>query len=859
MTAFKRAYSDVPHKRAMKKLTIILSFIAGINVPLHAQTNPNMAANCGTALTLQNNNAAQNTDISQASVTISPTKILPVPSKKIAHKPDPTDTLKQIIIPGETSVDNIEQVIIRALQLGNNQDHPAFETVKGKDLQLRNVGQDIPMLLQHQTGIVSTSDAGNGIGYTGIRIRGSDATRTHISINGVPINDAESQGTFWVNMPDLASSTQNIHIQRGVGSSVHGAGAFGAGVMIQTGTDQVDKAEFDLAYGSFNTRKITGKLYSPVFKIGQQDWTYNLRISHIGSNGFVNRASTELYGYMGSLQSQNARGWNHKFMAFGGVEKTFQAWWGIPIEKYNMGNPNPTNADSQALNNHYTRNIGMYRNNQDSQNLFNSNPNQYNYYLFPNETDNYQQHHFHYYSSKNISPNLNVNNTLYYTYGSGYFEQFRFQDELSYYGLPTRINGTDTSNTANIVRQRWLQNHLIGINSHLNWRINKANQLLTGFGASRYLGQHYGRVITVGNPINDVEIIEPSTDITTSLPREYYRSSGNKTDINAFAKYIYTSQALIGFSAFADAQIRYVRHDGFGTDNDLKNIDFLGEFLFFNPKAGINFNQKHRNANSNYQASVSVSNREPARSDFVDNVTNTIPKPERLIDYELGYTYTHKNASQIKISAYYMDYYNQLVLTGALNDVGAPLRQNVDRSYRTGIEIGTQLPVIQEQNHTLRLIANGAFSQNRIAESPASWIDYLDFSTFDTVYKNAPIAYSPDIVASAGFHYEFRKNSHTYELQYLQKYVSQQFLDNTGDQGRSIPSYTFSELQLAYYRPLSDQRSVQVKLQIQNIFNNRYLNNGYTWGYRYDQQLTQEVFVFPSAPTNITLAVSMLF
>jgi iron complex outermembrane receptor protein len=363
----------------------------------------------------------------------------------------------------------------------------------------------------------------------------------------------------------------------------------------------------------------------------------------------------------------------------------------------------------------------------------------------------------------------------------------------------------------------------------------------------------------VGNPINDVEIIEKDPTLTTTLPQEYYRSSGNKTDLNAFAKYMFTSMSLPGLSAFADAQIRYVRHDGQGTDNDLKPIDFLGEFLFFNPKAGINFNQNHRNANSNYQASVAVSNREPARSDFVDNIAGNIPKPERLIDYELGYAYTHKNASQIKINAYYMDYYNQLVLTGALNDVGAPLRQNVDRSYRAGIEIGTQLPLIQQQNHTLRLIANGAFSQNRIAESPASWVDYLDFSTFDTIYKNAPIAYSPDIVASAGFHYEFRKNSNTYELQYLQKYVSQQFLDNTGDPSRSIPSYTFSELQLAYHRPLSDQRSVQFKLQVQNIFNNRYLNNGYTWGYRYDRQLTQEVFVFPSAPTNFTLAISILF
>jgi iron complex outermembrane receptor protein len=237
------------------------------------------------------------------------------------------------------------------------------------------------MLLQHQTGIVSTSDAGNGIGYTGIRMRGSDATRTHISINGVPINDAESQGTFFVNMPDLASSAQNIYIQRGVGSSVHGAGAFGGGIMIQTGNNKYDKAEFDLTYGSFNTRKITAKLYSPLIEIADKNWTYNLRISHIGSNGFVDRSNTELYGYMASLQNQLKDGWNHKFMIFGGAEKTAQAWWGIPIEKYNMGNRNPTASDSQALNDHYTRNIGMYRNNQDSLNLFNSNPNQYNYYL----------------------------------------------------------------------------------------------------------------------------------------------------------------------------------------------------------------------------------------------------------------------------------------------------------------------------------------------------------------------------------------------------------------------------------------------------------------------------------------------
>ena len=753
----------------------------------------------------------------------------------------------------------IEEVIIRAFQRNQNQAHPAFETIKAKDLKLRNVGQDIPMLLQHQTGIVSTSDAGNGIGYTGIRMRGSDATRTHISVNGVPINDAESQGTFWVNMPDLASSAQNIHIQRGVGSSVHGAGAFGGGVMIQTGNNVYDKAEFDLAYGSFNTRKITAKFYSPIFELGTKNWTYDIRISHIGSQGFINRSNTELYGYMASIQNITTTGWNHKFMIFGGAEKTAQAWWGIPIEKYNLGKENPNTEDNQALNDHYVRNIGTYRNNQDSINLFNSNPNQYNYYLYPNETDNYKQHHFHYYSYKNFGSKINLNNTVYYTYGSGYFEQFRFQDELSYYGLPLRMTGGDTSDIANLVRQRWLENHLIGINTHLNLRINNQHQLLSGIGASRYLGQHFGRVVSAGSPINDVQTIDKDPNITDVLPSEYYRSSGNKTDINVFSKYVYNSNAIVGLNAFADAQIRYVRHDGKGTDNDLLHIDFLGEFLFFNPKAGINYYQNHRRSSSNYQASISVGNREPARSDFVDNILGNIPKPERLIDYELGYTWKNQKYTQVNFNAYYMDYYNQLVLTGALNDVGTPLRKNVDRSYRRGIELGIQTPIIQGQNHTLGLIANAAISQNRIIQSPASWVDYVDYSTFDTVYQNAPIAYSPDVVASAGFHYEIRKNSNTYELQYLQKYVSQQYLDNTGDPTRSIPSYTFSEIQLAYYKPLTEQRSIQVKLQVQNVFNNRYLNNGYTWGYLYDRQLTQEVFVFPSAPTNFTLAISMMW
>lgn len=785
-------------------------------------------------------------------------------SQNIEIKPTKDSTEPRIIseiLPANTPIakENIEEVIIRAFQNGRNQAHPAFEILKAKDLSLRNLGQDIPMLLQHQTGIVSTSDAGNGVGYTGIRMRGSDATRTHISINGVPINDAESQGTFWVNMPDLASSAQKIHIQRGVGSSVHGAGAFGGSVMIQTGSNPSNSGEIDVTYGSFNTRKLTAKYHGPSTRVGNRNWKTDFRLSHIGSDGFIDRARSELYGYLLSTESQSSEhyGWNHKIMAFGGVQKTYQAWWGIPIEKYRLLQPNPSSADSQALRDHYTRNVGMYRNNQDSANLFNSNPNTYNYYLYPNEIDHYQQHHLHYYLSKNISPKTQFNSTLYYTYGQGYFEQFRFQDELSYYNLPAILEGTDSIYSGNLVRRRWLQNHLIGINTHLQHEFNNQLRLFAGIGASQYLGQHFGNVVAVGNPSNNVEEIQLNPQYLPKLPLEYYRSSGNKTDINGFVKLQYQDQN--GLSAFADAQLRYVRHSGKGNDNDLLTIDFLGEFLFFNPKAGLNYKKSHTWGESLIQASASVAHREPARSDFVDNPNQNIPKPERLIDYELAYNIFHQNSSAWSINLYYMDYYNQLVLTGAVNDVGTPLRQNVDRSYRAGIEISGNQVLWNTDNHKIRFIGNAAFSQNRILRSPASWIDYADFSVFDTVYNEAPIAYSPEIVASAGINYQLRDENKQYEFQYLHKYVSQQFLDNTGDLTRSLPAYNFAELQVAYAQTLKNKDVLKLKVQIQNIFNSQFLNNGYTWGYLYNRQLTQEVFVFPSAPSNISVSLSYLW
>ena len=764
----------------------------------------------------------------------------------------------------------MEGVIIRAYRRSGKASMAANETVKAEDLKIRNNGQDLPMLLQHQTGIVVTSDAGNGIGYTGIRVRGSDATRTNISVNGVPINDAESQGTFWVNMPDLASSAKNVHIQRGVGSSVHGAGAFGASVLIETGGALNRSTELNMSYGSFNSRKITAKHSSGIKSLrGRKQISYDIRLSHIGSDGFIDRASTNLYGYMASVQLEGKRNWRHKLLAFGGWEKTYQAWWGIPIEKYRLGDPNKTitATDSQNLKDHYLRNIGMYRNNQDSANLFGSNPNTYNYYNYPNETDNYTQHHLHYYLMKNLSAKWEFNATAYYTFGQGYFEQFRFQDELNYYGINPIINGADTQKISNLIRQRWLQNHLIGLNLNLFHTINSSNYLQIGFGGNRYIGTHFGVVPEIGQPTNDVtRISQFNQQNPAALPVEYYTSTGNKTDLSSFLKLNHTSSIIPGFQAFADLQLRYVNHTGKGTDNDLLNIDFQGEFLFFNPKVGIHYFYDADRVKHNWDASVSMGNREPARSDFTDNKKGQIPVPERLIDYELGYSIDLKRA-KFSFTGYYMDYQNQLVLTGALNDVGTPLRQNVAKSYRRGIELASTIRLFSVQKyksldtkHDLFLNFNAAFSQNRIQKLTANWIDYADYSSVDSVFNETPIAYSPDLVGSAGLTYRYKPgNKKQLELQLLQKYVGKQYLDNTGDDYRSIPSYTFTELNASYQHKW-DGHALRFGINVQNVFNDYFVNNGYTWGYMYgSRNVVQEVFVFPSAPRNLNVNVSWIF
>ena len=807
-----------------------------------------------------------------------------------------------------TDIEAIEAAMVNAVNLGkprNNLSSVVISIQQKNPLTVENLGRDIPFLTQSLANVISTSDAGNGIGYSGIRVRGSDATRTNITINGVPINDAESQGTFWVNMPDLSSSIGSLSLTKGAGLSTHGAGAFGATLAIGTETNSNEPYyQIDQSLGSFGTIRTTLKGALKPIKLSNQETLFiSARLSEILSDGFVDRASSNLLGYQTAIAyekktpkprkmpadkdnvlpgDKGAKITDYhytrvKFLAFGGKETTYQAWWGVPIEKYNLGQTYDS-TNFAALQNHYLRNSGFqgatYRNGIDSSNLFNANPNRYNYYTYDNEVDNYQQHHQHLYLTHDYFGKRHHRKqwaaTLYHTFGTGYFEQFRYGDAFSKYNIPPIRMAGDTNITvllsaSDLVRRRWLRNNLIGVNLHHSIEQNKNNWLF-GLGANQYYGNHFGQV---------TKILALSTP-EQNPPREYYRGIGNKSDVNAFVKFNRRFTYGIGDrtrgNVFADLQLRKVNHVGSGTDNDLRTIDFKGNFLFFNPKAGFQLQHATYHHITGY---VGVANREPARSDFTDNLSGDVPRPERMINGELSYLSTFpalptfngtSRQNHIRINAYYMHYKDQLVLTGAVNDVGTPLRKNVDVSFRRGLEFEGQYvlwekdyPVANHshyERHYLHLIGNLSLSQNIIPNSKVTWQDYGSGIPVDTVYKNAPIAYSPNTVSALGLQGQIKK----WNVSWLSKWVGRQFLDNTGDVSRSLNPYKFSELTVNYTHKFRGGTSLALKAQCNNLFSARYASNGYTYGYMYgSRDITQEVFVFPQAPRNFLFGLTWRF
>ena len=720
----------------------------------------------------------------------------------------------------------IQEIEITANRL-NERSAYSFVELEKEDIQFKNLAQDLPFMVEHTPSMVVTSDAGAGVGYTGMRIRGSDATRINVTVNGVPLNDSESHGVFWVNMPDFATSVNNIQIQRGVGPSTNGAGAFGATVNLDTKTARLNPyITLEGSYGSFNTRKISASVGSGLIN---NQFTIDGRYSLIESDGFIDRASSELRSWFFSAAKIGEKSFL-RFNAFSGDERTYQAWWGVPESKFD--------GDQNELMAHYQRNLGStYNTPQDSINLFDSENDQYNYYLYDNQVDDYRQSHYQMIYGVKASDNFNLNTTLHYTRGQGIFEEFRYQDDIADYGISNvRTVDGNPLEVSNLVRRRWLDNHFYGLVFNGDWSASDKIDVQFGGGINRYDGDHFGNVIDIEGA--DLFSFDPEND--------YYFSASTKDDRNLFAKLFFNPSSK--FQVFADAQIRSINYVSEGTDNDLTPIAIDTSYLFFNPKFGFNY---ILNENSQIYASLARAQREPVRSDFIDAVGVDVPSHESLWDLELGWSKKADNWS-LNTNVYYMKYTDQLVLTGAVNISGSPIRVNVEDSYRAGIELSGQYKF----NDKLSWSPNISLSQNRIAEFTEVVVDFVQGDLIRNDFEDTDIAFSPNIIFGSILEYNLDNN---FSFSLLSKYVGKQFLDNTNDETRSLDAYFLSDFVASYNLSTAEITNINLKLVVNNIFNASFASNGYTFNYALDRNVIQENFLYPQAGTNFLLGASFTF
>lgn len=716
-----------------------------------------------------------------------------------------------------------EEVLVQSTR-AKNTDPVTYSALNKSQIERQNFGQDLPFLLNLTPSTVISSEAGAGIGYTGIRIRGTDAARTNVTINGVPINDAESHGMFWVNMPDMASSSQNIQVQRGVGTSSNGAGAFGASINIQTdGLNEKAYGEIANSYGSFNTWKHTVKAGTGLL---ENKWAFDARLSKLKSDGFIDRASSDLKSFFVSATRYGEKSL-FKVNVFSGTEKTYQAWSGIPESRL---------KNDVAAMNAFAANDGM--NQQQTDHLLNSGSRTYNKYRYSNQTDNYQQDYYQMFYTYRFNPYFKANVGLHYTYGRGYYEEYREQEKFSMYNLPAQlIVGSDTITRGNFVRRRWLDNDFYGTVLSFIYEKNKLNITL-GSGINQYDGRHYGEFIwaqyTQGSNIND----------------RFYNGTSTKTDANVYVKasYKFTSK----FEGFIDLQQRMIDYKLSGVDLNDKTLlpyDFDLNYNFTNPKAGLTY---LINSSSNAYAYVGIANKEPVRNDIIASSASSTPKPERLINYELGY---RKNWTKSAFSAnlYYMDYKDQLIVTGQINDVGAYNRVNASSSYRAGIELTAGVQMIRN----LRWQVTATYSQNKIKQFNEYLDDWDNGGQLVIEHKNTAIAFSPDIIASSMFSYTVVKGL---DIDLISKYVGEQYLDNTQNTSRKLDAFFVNDIRAGYEFKLNKFfKVVRLGILANNILNTAYAPNGYTYSGIIGGTRTDFNFYFPQAGTNVLGNVVLKF
>lgn len=673
----------------------------------------------------------------------------------------------------------------------------AYTDVDMETIERMNFGQDIPVLLELEPSVVSTSDAGAGVGYTGIRIRGTDPTRINVTLNGIPINDSESHGVFWVNMPDLASSLDNIQVQRGVGTSSNGAAAFGASINMQTNTVRRKwYVELVNGYGSFNTWRHTVSAGSGLIA---NKFTIDARFSRISSDGYVDRATSSLWSWYAS-GAYHGKKTMIRFNALGGRERTYQSWWGTP-------------EDSLKTNRTY------------------------NYYSYENEVDNYGQDHYQLIIAHEFDRKWNININGHYTRGKGYFEQYREQDELSNYGIEPQLVGDSLFTISDLVRRRWLDNHFYGFTYAVNYTGQKVNLTLGG-GWNNYIGDHYG------------EVIQTQFTEYEEVAQRYYFDDARKTDISSYLRANYQVHRKVNL--FADLQVRSIEYSFQGPEVDLfgrvTTTKQRLNWLFFNPKVGVNYELNSRNR---FYTSLAIGNREPARKDIVEATQLSRPEHETLYDWEVGYERKSRNYS-VGINAYWMVYQNQLVPTGEINDVGAYTSQNVDWSDRYGVELMWSVNILKNLN----LAGNFTWSQSKIWDFTEYIDDYDNGGQVEIHHGLTDISFSPNYIATANLTYEPIKNLRG---SFITKYVGEQFLDNTSNRDRMLDDYVLGQFRLQYSFEWKFFREIGVGVQLNNIFNQLYESNGYTFSDIYGGEQTTENYYYPQAGFNFMTMLTVKF
>lgn len=693
----------------------------------------------------------------------------------------------------------------------------AYSNLTSSQLESINDGRDIPFLLESTPSIVTTGDAGGGIGYAGIRVRGTDASRINVTANGVPINDSESHQVYWVNMPDLASSLRDIQIQRGAGTSTNGAGAFGASINMITDAPSYQRSALVTAsYGSYNSNRQTVKVSSGLF---DDHWMVDARISHIGSDGYIDRAFSKLWSYMGQLSYKSANTLL-RLLAFGGKERTYMAW------------DYASKEDMELYGRRYNP-CGKYTD-SDGKTAF-----------YPDQCDNFTQHHFQLLLNQGIGEYVSLNAALHYTRGIGYYEQYKTSRTLKEYGLtPFSDAQGNEIKKSDLIRKKYNDNDFGGGTISARYA-NGSLALTLGGAANWFQGNHYGEIAWVRNYVGPINPLQ-----------RYYDNTGHKFDSNIYLRG--DCDITPDFSAYVDLQYRHLHYTIRGiSDNysytlgSLEHLDIHRDWNFFNPKLGVAYNRDGHRA----FVSWSIAHKEPTRDNFTDGDPTQYPEAERLSDYELGYSYTSSLFS-IGANLYYMDYKDQLVVTGQLSDTGNPLSVNVPDSYRMGIELQGTLQPIAWFDWQI----NATLSRNRIKNFEEyiyldEWADPIVIPCGDT-----PIAFSPDFLLHNAFNFSWKG----FEANLISKYVSSQYMNNARSAEAKLDGYFVTDLSLGYtFRDIPGIKRMRLGVTVYNLFNEKYFNNGYTGAGYYLEDGKPVIYRYAGfaaqATTNVLATISLMF